>query len=163
MNYQNYQSLPQYQNQFMQQPFQPMQNFYMDRLSQLQSQQNIQNGNFSNNQNFLSLGKIVESIDIVKATDIPMDGNMYYFPKADGTEVYMKRWLPNGTTEIIPYKPLLQNEEIKDNKSIDITNLIQYLNDIQNDIKMLNEKVDKFSKPIKNGNKKEVIENEQHA
>ena len=31
---------------------------------------------------FTPLGKIVESVDIVKATDIPMDGNMYYFPTA---------------------------------------------------------------------------------
>ena len=41
---------------------------------------------------FAPLGKIVESVDIVKVTDIPMDGNMYYFPKADGTEIYSKQF-----------------------------------------------------------------------
>ena len=43
-------------------------------------------------QNNLSTGKIVDSIETVKVTDIPMDGNAYYFPKADGAEVYAKRW-----------------------------------------------------------------------
>lgn len=52
-----------------------------------------------------ALGKVVESVDMVRAIDIPMDGNMYFFPKADGTEVFSKRWLPNGTTEITSYKP----------------------------------------------------------
>lgn len=49
-------------------------------------------------------GKVVDSIDVVKATDIPMDGNTYYFPKADHTEVYSKRWLANGTTETLIYR-----------------------------------------------------------
>ena len=170
MAYQSYQSMPQFQNQFqnqmyVQQPYQqPVQGMYMDRLSQLQQNAQMQNNSFMNTQNFLPLGKIVESVDIVKATDIPMDGNMYYFPKADGTEVYMKRWLPNGTTEIVSYKPIVENIEEANtsrNEAIgaDVTNLIQYLNDIQNDIKMLTDKVDRFSKPVKS-NRKEVPENE---
>lgn len=111
MAYQSYQSIPQFQNQmYMQQPYQqPIQGMYMDRLSQLQSQQNPQLQNsFVGSQTFTPLGKIVESIDIVKATDIPMDGNCYYFPKADGTEVYAKRWLSNGTTEVVTYKPSME-------------------------------------------------------
>lgn len=48
--------------------------------------------------------KVVDSRDVVKIADIPLDGNMYYFPKADGTMVYGKRWLPNGQTQIIEYK-----------------------------------------------------------
>lgn len=170
MAYQSYQSIPQFQNQFqnqmyMQQPYQqPIQGMYMDRLSQLQSQQSPQLQNsFVGSQTFTPLGKIVESIDIVKATDIPMDGNMYYFPKADGTEVYMKRWLPNGTTEIVSYKPFVEDIETNNSRNgvigIDATNLIQCLNDIQNDIKMLTDKVDKFNKPIKS-NRKEVTESE---
>lgn len=49
-------------------------------------------------------GKMVDSIDVVRATDIPMDGSTHYFPKADRTEVYSKRWLPNGTTETLMYR-----------------------------------------------------------
>ena len=60
--------------------------------------------------NFVALGKMVDSIDIVKATDIPMDGNMYYFPKADGTEIYGKQWLQNGQTRILTFKPFFDGE-----------------------------------------------------
>ena len=91
--------IPSYQSNY-QQPMMNMSNPYMDRLTQLQQYQQSLN-------TFSALGKIVESEDIVKTTDIPMDGNMYYFPKADGTEVYGKKWLPNGQTQILTFKPIL--------------------------------------------------------
>lgn len=56
------------------------------------------------------IGKIVDSMDAVKAIDIPMDGNIYYFPKADGTEIYGKQWKPDCTTRILTYKPVLDAE-----------------------------------------------------
>lgn len=56
------------------------------------------------------IGKIVDSLDVVKATDIPMDGNIYYFPKADGTEIFGKQWQANGTTRILTFKPILDAE-----------------------------------------------------
>ena len=37
------------------------------------------------------IGKIVDGEDTVKATDIPMDGNIYYFTKTDGTQIYRKQ------------------------------------------------------------------------
>ena len=85
---------------------QPQTNPYMQRMENLQQfQQTLQPQT-----QYQPLGKVVDSVDVVKATDIPMDGNAYYFPKADGTEVYMKRWLQNGTTEITAYKPILDKE-----------------------------------------------------
>lgn len=62
-------------------------------------------------QNNLSTGKIVDSLEIVKVTDIPMDGNAYYFPKADGSEVYSKRWLANGKTEITRFIKAIESDE----------------------------------------------------
>lgn len=115
---------PNYLNQPFQQPisypqygYQPMQ---MERLSQLQQfQQNLQQPQMQGN--FATLGKIVESIDIVKATDIPMDGNMYYFPKADGTEIYAKQWVANGQTRILTFKPFendkASNSSIEEEKT----------------------------------------------
>lgn len=60
-------------------------------------------------------GKPVDSLEVVKATDIPMDNATYYFPKPDGTEIYTKRWLPDGTSEIVTYKREIQppSEETK--------------------------------------------------
>jgi hypothetical protein len=49
-------------------------------------------------------GKIVDSKDIVKVTDVPI-GSYGIFPKADLSEIYIKSWNNNGTTNIITFKP----------------------------------------------------------
>lgn len=94
---------PNYFNQYNQMP-----NPYMDRMAQLQQYQQSLQQPVSQSQ-MSAMGKIVDSIDVVKAADIPMDGNSYYFPKADGTEVYCKQWLQNGTTRILTFKPVLED------------------------------------------------------
>ena len=86
----------------------------MDRMAQLQQyQQSLQQPIVPTqtpvSNQMSALGKMVDSIDVVKATDIPMDGNAYYFPKADGTEVYCKQWLQNGTTRILTFKPVFDD------------------------------------------------------
>jgi hypothetical protein len=77
-NYQNYQ-LPTYQ---------------YGQLNQLQAPQ--QQVTYLN-------GKIVDSVDVVKAMDVPIGGYGVY-PKADLGEIYVKSWNPNGTTTILTYK-----------------------------------------------------------
>lgn len=85
---------------------------YQERMAQLQQQYNMAPTQpmvqqYVQPMNGL-LGKVVDSLEVVKATDVPMDGNCYYFPKADGTEIYAKRWLSNGTTEVVTYKPSME-------------------------------------------------------
>lgn len=103
-------------------------------------QQQIQQQNQSN-------GKIVDSVEMVKFTDIPMDGNSYYFPKADGTEIYSKRWLANGSTEINTYVKVDVNSP-EDNKEQFDFNLMQ--NNIMDKLNSLEEKISKInpSKPV---------------
>mgnify|MGYP003378257054 FL=1 len=56
------------------------------------------------------LGKIVDSVEMVRSMDVPMDGGMYFFPKADGTEIFAKQWIVNeGRTRILAYKPILED------------------------------------------------------
>ena len=106
----------------------PMQNPYMERMAQLQQyQQSLQQPIVPTqtpvSNQMSALGKMVDSIDVVKATDIPMDGNTYYFPKADGTEVYCKQWLQNGTTRILTFKPFFEdntNNVSSDNEKLKI-------------------------------------------
>ena len=108
---------PNYFNQYNQMP-----NPYMDRMAQLQQYQQSLQQPVSQAQ-MSAIGKIVDSIDVVKATDIPMDGNSYYFPKADGTEVYCKQWLQNGTTRILTFKPVFEdnpNNVSSDNEKLKI-------------------------------------------
>ena len=62
-----------------------------------------------NRQNGL-LGKSVDSIDVVKAIDIPLDGSISYFPIADGSAIVTKQLQQDGTSRIIVYKPM-QNKD----------------------------------------------------
>ena len=143
-------------------------NPYMQRMENLQQFQQSLQPQLQNNPNLTpglnmiaSLGKVVESMDIVKVTDIPMDGNTYYFPKADGTEIYSKQFMPNGQTRILTFKPLLESEPnnlpLEEEKlKFDTFNAI--LEGIQEDIKTLTDKVDRISKPTRA--KKEILEDE---
>lgn len=117
----------------------PVPNPYMDRMAQLQQyQQNLQQpivpAQTPVSNQMSALGKMVDSIDVVKATDIPMDGNAYYFPKADGTEVYCKQWLQNGTTRILTFKPAF--EDNPNNLSSDTEKLKISLSDEVTDVFM---------------------------
>ena len=114
-------------------------NPYADRMNFLQNyQQSLQQPIVPTqtpvSNQMTTLGKMVDSIDVVKATDIPMDGNAYYFPKADGTEVYCKQWLQNGTTRILTFKPVL--EDNPNNVSSDTEKLKIGLSDEVTDVFM---------------------------
>ena len=71
-------------------------------------------GKVPKNMKFLGISleqdeKIIENVDVLKTTEVPMDGNIYYFPKADGSEIYSKQWLANGTTRILTFKPVFED------------------------------------------------------
>ena len=111
----------------------------------------------NNQQNFNMLGgKVVDSVEVVKATDIPMDGSSYYFPNADGSEVYSKRWLPNGKTEIVVYtkqNPITESKEVKET------------NELMEKLNGFDERFDKLeklfsSKQVGNKNKREDVVND---
>ena len=148
----------------MQQPmmFNQMQQFnpYADRLAQLQAQQQ----QLQASQNMTTLGKVVESIDVLKALDVNMDGNVYYFPKADGTEIYTKQWLPNGTTRILIFKPSFDDkvdENTLDEEKMNVEQFNKVVEGILNEIQTINSKIDKISKPsTSTRGKKEVSEDE---
>ena len=149
--YPNYLNQPfQQQFNYPQYGYQPMQ---PDRLSQLQQfQQSLQPQQIPPSNQLATMGKIVDSVDVVKATDVPMDGNMYYFPKADGTEIYGKQFGMDGKTRILTFKPLLEDNP-SNSPSEDIKTQFgafgEVLGAIQSDIRMLFDKVDKISKPAK--------------
>ena len=150
--------MPTYQGNY-QQPMMNMSNPYMDRLTQLQQYQQSLN-------TFSTLGKIVESEDIVKTTDIPMDGNMYYFPKADGTEIYAKKWLPNGQTQILAFKPILDSKaNISSTEDIkfDFGALDEFKTVFLEQIESVNERLERIENNIRQGStnkaKKGVTDN----
>ena len=147
---------PNYYAQYQQQI-----NPYMQRMENLQQfQQALQQPpTFQNN--FSVISKVVENIDMVKVADIQMDGNMYYFPKADGTEIYTKQFGMDGRTSILTFKPVLDenpNNLPSEEEKLKIDAFNDVLMGIQKDIKELTEKVDKITKPSRT--KKEVVEDE---
>ena len=160
---QQFQMNPNFYGNYMQ----PQQQYnpYMQRMENLQQfqqaiQQPVVPTQMSGASQFQPLGKMVESMDMVKVADIPMDGNMYYFPKADGTEIYSKQFMPNGQTRILTFKPVLEdnpNTLSQNEEKLNLEVLGQVLEGIQNDIKTLTDKIDKI-KPTRA--KKEVVEDE---
>lgn len=62
-------------------------------------------------------GRLVESIDVAKVAEVPL-GGYGIFPKADLSEIYVKSWNSNGTTSIIPFRPFIEAETVKDEESI---------------------------------------------
>lgn len=114
-------------NYFNQPQFQPM--------YQMPQAQNVQ----SNNQ-FNLMGKVVENIDVVRTIDIPMDGQTYYFPKADGKSIFAKQWLNNGTTKITSYLPQIDDYEEKPNT---LSN-----NELESHFKGINEAIERIEKSV---------------
>ena len=152
----------------MNNPYMPMQNPYMERMAQLQQyQQSLQQPIVPTqtpvSNQMSALGKMVDSIDVVKATDIPMDGNSYYFPKADGTEVYCKQWLQNGTTRILTFKPVLDaddNNVLNADEKLKFEGFESVLTDISENVDSILEKINEITTPQKTNakTKKELSE-----
>ena len=57
------------------------------------------------------LGKSVDNIDVVKATDIPLDGSISYFPLTDGSAIVSKQLQNDGTSKIVVYKPTQEEKK----------------------------------------------------
>lgn len=81
--------------------YNPM-NPYQERLAQLQAQ-SAQPQAYAQQPGGLS-GEIVDSIDVVRAKNVDMSGNVTYYPKADLSEIFTKQLMPDGTSRIVTYK-----------------------------------------------------------
>lgn len=53
-------------------------------------------------------GKSVDSVDVVKAMDIPLDGSISYFPLTDGSAIITKQLQQDGTSKTTIYKPFVE-------------------------------------------------------
>lgn len=102
------------------------------------------------NRAFLN-GKQVESIDIVKNLEIPLDGSISYFPLVNGTAIATKQLMQDGTSKITIYEPKTQKNDIKFATIEDIDKRLEKLdfNEID-DLKDDLEDLKKELKDIKN-------------
>lgn len=93
-------------------------NPYPDRLAQLQAQQQQQYNQPQYNPQMQTQpiglnGEIVDGIDVVKAKNVDMSGNVTFYPKADLSEIFTKQLMPDGTSKIVTYRAMQsdQNEQ----------------------------------------------------
>ena len=127
-----------YNNQF----FNPQSQNRYQPMEMSMSQQNPVQGQI-NRSNGLS-GKLVDSIDVVKAIDIPLDGTISYFPLTDNSAIVTKQLQTDGTSKTVVYKPVdNKTTEVKYVTQEDVDKAIKKidLSDIKDDIKTLKKQV----------------------
>lgn len=97
-------------------------------------------------------GKTVDSIDVVKAMDIPLDGTVSYFPLVDGTAIVTKQLQQDGTSKTIVYKPSEDKnleQQIKYVTHDDLDKAIKNVNFDNDEIEELKEDVRTIKKQVK--------------
>lgn len=93
-------------------------------------------------------GKQVDSVDVVKATDVPFDGSVSYFPLTDGSAIVTKQLQMDGTSKIVVFKPFNeQKSEVKYLTSEDLEKAINGLN--LNEIDNIKEEIKEIKKQMK--------------
>ena len=152
MNPYYFQNNPAFQQQPMYNPMVP----YQERLNQMQAQYN-QQPMVQQNQTMSLNGEIVDSIDVVKAKNVDMSGQPTFYPKSDLSEVYVKRLMADGTSQIITFKAV-KPEEVKvqkaDTSNTDILNQLfsEMKQDIMQEISSIKEMIPKQEKESENTN-----------
>lgn len=144
-----------YNNQFGFNPYyQPLMSTSGQQFSGQQPAQNNQVNALNTIQNRQLLnGKLVDSIDVVKATEVSLDGNTSYFPLTDGSSIVTKKLLTDGTSKMTVYKPIEEKDTPKVEyvtmddlkKSIKEIDLSE-IDDLKDEIKELKNEIKKLKK-----------------
>lgn len=114
-------------NQFYNQPTQPQ----MPRLQPMeQPYPQFTQPQFK--QSMTIQGKIVESVEVVKAMDIPLDGSVSYFPLADGSAIVTKQLQQDGSSKTSVYKLTTETDHEQLPKYITIEELDEAIKKIDN-------------------------------
>lgn len=112
-------------NPYYQQRFQPM---MQQPVEQLQNKAILN-------------GKSVDSMDVVKAMDIPLDGSISYFPLTDGSAIVTKQLQLDGTSKTVVYKPIEEKNTTKYLTNDDLETLKKDYEDLKQEIKALEKKI----------------------
>lgn len=103
-------------------------------------------------------GKLVDSIDVVKGAEIPLDGSISYFALTDGTAIVTKQLQNDGSSRIVVYKPIENPiEEIKQPSYITSEELelkmkdfnVKEIKDIKDELKSLKREIRDIKDDIK--------------
>lgn len=130
-------------------PYNPYNNPYYNNYNQQLQQIPRQNQQVYKPQNTTILqGKVVDSLDVVKATDIPYDGSVSYFPLTDNSAIVTKQLQQDGTSKLVVYKPITENEEVKP-KYLTEDDFKEQIKDVNSkDIKSIKEEIKTLKRKI---------------
>lgn len=99
-------------------------------------------------------GKSVESLDVVRAMDIPLDGSISYFPLTDGSAIVSKQLQADGTSKTTIYRPISE-EQVELPKYATLDDIKKEINNIDlSDIDDLKEEIRELKKQLKDLKKK---------
>ena len=103
------------------------------------------------------LGKSVDNIDVVKATDIPLDGSISYFPLTDGSAIVTKQLQQDGTSKTVIYRPSNEKEEKDLPKYITVDELDKAIkkidnSDLKDELKTIKRQIKDITEDIKDIN-----------
>lgn len=95
-------------------------------------------------------GKMVDSVEVVKAMEFPLDGSISYFPLTDGSAILTKQLQNDGTSKITMYK-VAEMDKNKVNKILYVTKeeLDELLKQEPKDVKDLKEEVKALKRQIR--------------
>ena len=88
-------------------------------------------------------GKSVDSIEVVKAMDIPLDGSISYFPLTNGTAIVTKQLQMDGTSRTIVYEPV--KTESQNSKQV----TADELNELKESVNSIKLGLDNLTKDLK--------------
>lgn len=147
-----------YNNQFGFNPYyQPprFNNTMQQPIEQPIQPQPVMNNNLMSRQTLN--GKMVDSVDVVKATEASLDGSTAYYPLTDNSAIITKRLLTDGTSKMTIYKPVEEKETPKIEYAT-MEDLKKSINDLDlSDIDDLKEEIRELKqefKDFKKNNKK---------
>ena len=136
--------VPQYNNRF-QQPEQQYQQY--SQPSQQSYPQNPQ----TYPQVAIGLqGKLIDNADVVKVTDIPLDGSISYFPLADGSAILTKQLQTDGTSKVTIYKPSVEVEKaVETPKYVTEDKVIELIQREPEEVKELKEEIRNLKRQLR--------------
>lgn len=95
--------------------------FQQQRIQQTQIEQIPQMNQFQQQMPRGVNGRVVQSVEMITANDVPMDGSAAFFPMQDMSAILAKSWNADGTIKTVVFKPI--NETASQNSAQNQENL----------------------------------------
>lgn len=125
-----------YNPYFIQQPYQNQFTQYVNPIGNI---------NKVNSSSAILQGKSVDSLDVVKAMDIPLDGSISYFPLVDGSMIATKQLQQDGSSKILVYQLTELNTETPEYATVDKVEEL-----LKNDNKDMKEELKTLKRQLRN-------------